>query len=182
MHDPTNYLTIAAYSVAKGARMDLPVNTYHVTREVTLQNQSQMAFRAATFIEFQYDLKFDRHAYAEQGEYQLKVTQGKKEKTYSLDFVDTSKNTVFEFDVCRFHPCEKYRHLFDETKDFEHAQMQASLKKDAILRAGFTFYQMKSCEFEQLDKEGYFDQPAFVEFMVKSCLLCAQETECKEGQ
>ena len=47
MHNPTSYLTIASYSVAKSQRMDLPIETFHVVREISLQNQSQMAFKAA---------------------------------------------------------------------------------------------------------------------------------------
>jgi hypothetical protein len=169
-HDPTNYLTIASYSVAKAMRMDLPERTFHVVREVSLQNQSQMAFRAATYVEYENKLSFDRHSYCEEGEFVLHVPAKVNSPpiNYLLDFVDTKNKTVFEFNGCRYHPCDRCEKIFIKNKDFEYELIKEKRKEKNIKEAGFKLITMKSCEFEDLINEGVFENPEFQAFQMEN--------------
>lgn len=162
LHDPTSYLTIASYSVGKAMRMSLATNKFHVVREVSLQNQSQMAFQAATYMEYTHQLQFTRHAYSEEGEFLLELLGG----NYLLDFVDLQNKTVFEFNGCRYHPCDKCRNVFMKDKDFEYELVKEKKKEKAIREAGFTLHIMKSCEFEEIRASGEFDTPEYQEYQL----------------
>ena len=150
MHDPYKYITIASYSFSKAMRQDLPKETFHVVREVSLQNQSQMAFQAASWIEYKHGYNFTRHAYDVEGELEITSEQGRK---YKLDFVDLFYKVVFEFNGCRYHPCDDCKGLFHREKDFEFEKTEEKRKEEAIKKAGFSLLTMKSCEFMKLKKE-----------------------------
>ena len=92
----------------------------------------------------------------------------RSKKEYLLDFVDIQKKVVFEFNGCRYHPCNNCRHLYQEGKDFDFAVQREKEKEKAIDLAKFKLITMKSCEFEQLQKNGAFETEEYQRFLIEN--------------
>ena len=84
----------------------------------------------------------------------------------TINFVDSEKKTVFEFNGCRYHPCDNCRHLFLQTKDFEHEVIKEKKKEKAIIEAGYQLFVMKSCEFERIIERGELSTSEFQDFQL----------------